>query len=34
LDLRETVRNLKTFARTMADQPQAIIRGRELEGRR
>lgn len=34
LDLRETIRNLKAFSRTMAEQPQAIIRGREPEGRR
>ncbi len=34
LDLRETIRNLKAFSRTMAEQPQAIIRGKELEGRR
>ena len=34
LDLRETVRHLKTFARTMAEQPQAVIRGKGPEGRK
>jgi len=34
LDLRETVRHLKTFARTMAEQPQAVIRGKSPEGRK
>jgi phospholipid/cholesterol/gamma-HCH transport system substrate-binding protein/paraquat-inducible protein B len=34
LDLRETVRNLKTFSRTMAEQPQAVIRGKSPEGRK
>lgn len=34
LDLRETVRYLKSFARTMAEQPEAVIRGKGLEGRR
>lgn len=34
LDLRETVRNLKTFSRTMAEQPQAVIRGKNPEGRK
>jgi len=34
LDLRETVRQLKTFARTMAEQPDAVIRGKASEGRR
>lgn len=34
LDLRATVRHLKTFARTMAEQPQAVIRGKAPEGRK
>ena len=33
LDLRETVRYLKIFARTLAEQPQAVIRGKAPEGR-
>lgn len=33
-DLGETVGYLKTFARTMAEQPQAVIRGKEPEGRK
>ncbi len=33
LDLRETVRYLKLFARTLAEQPQAVIRGKAPEGR-
>lgn len=33
-DLGETVSYLKTFARTMAEQPQAVIRGKEPEGRK
>lgn len=34
LDLRETIRHLKTFSRTMAEQPEAVIRGKTPEGRR
>lgn len=34
LDLREAVRQLKSFARTMAEQPEAIIRGKAPEGRK
>jgi len=34
LDLRETVRYLKSFSRTMAEQPQAVIRGKAPEGRK
>lgn len=33
LDLRETVRNLKSFSATIARQPQAVIRGKTLHGR-
>ncbi|MBP8131020.1 MAG: MCE family protein [Candidatus Hydrogenedentes bacterium] len=33
-DLSETIGYLKTFARTMAEQPQAVIRGKEPEGRK
>lgn len=33
-DLGETVGYLKTFSRTMAEQPQAVIRGKEAEGRK
>jgi phospholipid/cholesterol/gamma-HCH transport system substrate-binding protein len=32
-DLRETVRNLRRFSRIMAEEPQALIRGRSPEGR-
>lgn len=34
IDLRETVRYLKTFSRTMAEQPEAVIRGKNTEGRK
>ena len=34
LDLRETVRYLKDFSRTMAEQPEAVIRGKSPEGRK
>jgi len=34
LDLREMVRHLKAFSRTMAEQPQAVIRGKAPEGRK
>lgn len=34
LDLRETVRYLKTFSRTLSEQPEAVIRGKNVEGRR
>ncbi|MCX5758732.1 MAG: MlaD family protein [Candidatus Hydrogenedentes bacterium] len=34
LDLRETVRHLKTFSRTMAEQPQAVITGKPVQGRK
>ena len=34
LDLRETVRHLKSFSRTMAEQPQAVIRGKAPQGRK
>lgn len=33
-DLGETINYLKTFSRTMAEQPQAVIRGKEAEGRK
>lgn len=33
LDLRDTVRYLRTFTRTLSEQPQSIIRGRAPEGR-
>lgn len=33
-DLGETIGYLKTFSRTMAEQPQAVIRGKEAEGRK
>lgn len=33
LDLRETVRYLKEFARTASEQPQSLIRGTEPQGR-
>jgi len=33
LDLRETVRYLKTFSRTLSEQPEAVIRGKNVEGR-
>jgi len=34
LDLRETIRYLKGFARTMSEQPEAVIRGKSPEGRK
>ncbi|NIA13374.1 MAG: MCE family protein [Nitrospiraceae bacterium] len=34
LDLRDTVRYLKDFSRTMAEQPHAVVRGKSPEGRR
>lgn len=34
LDLREVMRNLDEFSRTLADQPQSIIRGKQEQGRR
>lgn len=34
LDLRATVRNLKAFSRTMAEHPEAFIRGKSPEGRK
>ncbi|HEO70505.1 MAG TPA: MCE family protein [Candidatus Hydrogenedentes bacterium] len=34
LDLRETVQNLKAFARVVAEQPEAVLRGRTPGGRR
>ena len=33
-DLGETIGYLKSFSRTMAEQPQAVIRGKEAEGRK
>jgi phospholipid/cholesterol/gamma-HCH transport system substrate-binding protein len=33
-DLRETIRNLKEFSRTMSDQPNAVIWGQAPEGRK
>lgn len=33
LDLRETVRNLKDFSRVVSENPQAILRGQEPQGR-
>ncbi len=33
LDLRETVRHLKEFSRTIADEPQSVLRGAEPKGR-
>ncbi|MCG6948418.1 MAG: MlaD family protein [Acidobacteria bacterium] len=34
LNLQETTRNLREFSRILADQPDALIRGREAQGRR
>lgn len=34
LDLRDTVRYLKDFSRTMAEQPHAAVRGKTPEGRK
>ena len=34
LDLRETVRYLKSFSRTLSEQPQSIITGKSPEGRK
>ena len=34
LDLRESIRHLKEFMRTMSEQPQAVIRGKSPEGRK
>lgn len=34
LDLREAMRHLKRFAQTVADHPEAVIRGKSPEGRR
>ncbi len=34
LDLRETVRYLKRFSQTLAEQPNAVLTGRKPEGRR
>ncbi len=33
LDVREAMRNLESFSRTLADEPQAIIRGKSKSGR-
>lgn len=33
-DLRETVRHLKSFSRTIADEPHSVIRGTQPKGRR
>lgn len=33
LDVRDTVRNLKEFSRTIAEQPDSVIRGQEPQGR-
>ncbi len=33
LDAREMVRNLKDFTRTLADQPQSVVRGKSPAGR-
>ncbi|MBN2309056.1 MAG: MCE family protein [Candidatus Hydrogenedentes bacterium] len=34
LDLRETIRHLKAFARTVAEEPEAVIRGSQEKGRK
>ena len=34
LDLRETVRHLRDFARTIAEEPQAVVRGSGPQGRK
>jgi ABC-type transporter Mla subunit MlaD len=34
IELQETVRNINTFSRTLAEQPDAVIRGRQPQGRR
>ncbi len=34
VDLRETVRNLKSFSRTMAEQPDSVLWGHAPQGRR
>jgi ABC-type transporter Mla subunit MlaD len=34
VNLRETTRNLKEFSRILADQPDALIRGKGTQGRR
>jgi len=34
LNLQETTRNLKEFSRILADQPDALIRGRGAHGRK
>jgi phospholipid/cholesterol/gamma-HCH transport system substrate-binding protein len=34
LDLRETIRYLKSFTRTLAEQPQSILTGKTPEGRK
>lgn len=34
VDLRESVRHLKEFSRTMADQPESVIRGNTPQGRK
>lgn len=33
LDLREVMRNLDEFTRTLSNQPQSIIRGKQVQGR-
>lgn len=33
LDLREVMRNLDEFSRTLSEQPQSIIRGKQVQGR-
>ena len=33
IDSREMVRNLKEFSRTLADEPQSVVRGKSPEGR-
>jgi ABC-type transporter Mla subunit MlaD len=34
LNLQETTRNLKEFSRILADQPNALIRGKGKQGRK
>ena len=33
VDVRETMRNLKSFTRTLSEEPQSIIRGKSVKGR-
>ena len=34
VNLQETTRNLREFSRTLADQPDALIRGKNNQGRK